>query len=238
MPTRVDVLKLDDARLDRLSPIHPANRVRTSRTDFGSDPDALERAEGLPHGLNLFVAGLVFALHMLEQFAELVEPGDGVAEIPADDFDLRDGSIEGRLGFLGFGLGGARSTGGSVGVGGPGSAIDFLGMGVSSLGCSAGCGGGLCGCAASADSGAEDRVEFAGAGDASARTGMMIICRLPLLMRSGERASIRSMRVRPKPSALVSSPRLRNTVVLIPLHFASSIGTLVQLAAAVDFPSR
>ena len=61
------------------------------------DPDALERAERLPHGLNFFLAGLLLALGLLEAIGELVEAGDAVAEVAADDLDLRQRSFEGGL---------------------------------------------------------------------------------------------------------------------------------------------
>ena len=51
----------------------------------------------MPHGLNFFLTGLLLALHLLEGVGEFVEAGDDVAEIAADDFDLRQGSFEGGL---------------------------------------------------------------------------------------------------------------------------------------------
>src|SRR5687767_1273782 len=96
---------LNEAGPDRLSSIRPSN-VCGLRDLLGLEADALERAEGLPHGRDLFVAGLALALRLLEGVGELVEASDGVAEVAAQDLDLRQGSFErglfrrrGRVGF-------------------------------------------------------------------------------------------------------------------------------------------
>ena len=65
---------------------------------------------------------------------------------------------------------------------------------------------------------------------------MMIICLPPLLKRSGDVASMMSMRASPKPSALLSNSRLRKIAASLPVHFASSINTRVQSAVPVDLP--
>ena len=72
----------------------------------GLDPDALERLDGLSHGLEVLLAGLLLALRLFERLGELVEAGEGTAEVTPDDFDLRQGGFErgcwgGRRGFVG-----------------------------------------------------------------------------------------------------------------------------------------
>jgi hypothetical protein len=52
------------------------------------DPDALERAEGLPYALDLFLAGLLLASSRFELLAKFAESGDDVAEVAFYDFDL------------------------------------------------------------------------------------------------------------------------------------------------------
>jgi hypothetical protein len=51
----------------------------------------------LPYRLHFLLAGLLLALHLLEVVGELVQAGDGVAEIASDDLDLGESGFEGGL---------------------------------------------------------------------------------------------------------------------------------------------
>jgi hypothetical protein len=102
----------------RLHSVWNGRRVRAFAIYFGLDADGLERPDRRPDGREFFVSGFLLALRLLEGIGEFVEASDGVAEIPADDFDLGQRDFQrGPVGRLRDSGGGAFGRAGLGAVG-------------------------------------------------------------------------------------------------------------------------